>query len=107
VNYTLWHTYDSAGNLATEVHSSGDCRQYTYDVRNKMVQYAVSGVVQATYAYNDAGERVSETVGGVTTYYLADTQNPTGYDQPIEAKSAVAGTPCRSLGGKGLAMSKQ
>jgi len=40
---------------------------------------------------HDAGNRVSETIGGVTTLYLTDTQNPTGYDQPLEAKNSATG----------------
>jgi hypothetical protein len=35
------------------------------------------------------GNRVSETIGGVTTKYLVDTLNPTGYAQVMDE---VAGT---------------
>ena len=37
-----------------------------------------------TLAYDGDGNRVSETVAGVTTQYLVDTQNPTGYAQVVE-----------------------
>jgi YD repeat-containing protein len=39
-----------------------------------------------TYVYDDAGDRVSETAGGATTSWLTNTNNPTGYDQPMEEK---------------------
>jgi hypothetical protein len=34
--------------------------------------------------YDGDGNRVSETVGGVTTNYLVDTVNPTGYAQIVD-----------------------
>jgi RHS repeat-associated protein len=34
--------------------------------------------------YDGDGNRVSENIGGVTTNYLVDTQNPTGYAQVVE-----------------------
>lgn len=37
-----------------------------------------------TVVYDGDGNRVSETVAGVTTNYLVDTQNPTGYAQVME-----------------------
>jgi hypothetical protein len=33
--------------------------------------------------YDGDGNRVSKTVAGVTTTYLVDTQNPTGYAQVV------------------------
>jgi len=35
-------------------------------------------------AYDGDGNRVAETVGGITTNYLVDTQNPTGYAQVVD-----------------------
>lgn len=34
--------------------------------------------------YDGDGNRVSETAGGVTTEYLVDTLNPTGYSQVLD-----------------------
>ena len=34
--------------------------------------------------YNGDGTRVSETVAGITTQYLVDENNPTGYAQVVE-----------------------
>ncbi len=89
---TTTSTYDANGSLITQT-SGSNVTTYTYDVRNKMVGYAVNGVTLATYVYDDAGNRVAETAGGVPTLYLTDTANPTGYDQPLEAKTSATGTP--------------
>ena len=51
----------------------------SYDFENHLVQ---KGAV--TIAYDGDGNRVSETVGGVTTNYLVDTQNPTGYAHVVD-----------------------
>lgn len=60
---------------------------YNYDVRNKMVGFS-DGTNTASYVYDDAGNRVAETVtsGGTSTtsFYLTDEDNPTGYAQPLE-----------------------
>jgi hypothetical protein len=37
-----------------------------------------------TIVYDGDGNRVAKTVGGVTTNYLVDTQNPTGYAQVVD-----------------------
>src|SRR3989442_520561 len=37
-----------------------------------------------TVVYDGDGNRVSETVGAVTTKYLVDTLNPTGYAQVVD-----------------------
>jgi RHS repeat-associated protein len=47
-----------------------------------------------TIAYDGDGNRVSETVAGVTTNYLVDTVNPTGYAQVVD--ELVSGTVTRS-----------
>jgi YD repeat-containing protein len=85
------NTYDANGSLTTST-AGGVTTTYAYDARNKMVGYS-SGSMVAAYVYDDAGNRVQETVNGVTTYYLTDTQNPTGYAQPLEAKSSPTATP--------------
>jgi hypothetical protein len=66
---------------------------YVYNVRNRMLTDEVIGTTSATYLYDDVGNRVQETVNGTATYYLIDTANPTGYDQPIEQKSSPTATP--------------
>jgi hypothetical protein len=43
-----------------------------------------------TYLYDDAGNRVQETTGGTTSFYLTDTANPTGYAQPLEVWTSTS-----------------
>jgi len=81
-------TYDANGNtvLSTGVSDS-------YDFENHLVQ---KGAV--TIVYDGDGNRVSETVGGVTTSYLVDTQNPTGYAQVVDELQGGAVTRSYSYG---------
>jgi RHS repeat-associated protein len=67
-------TYDDAGNT---VWSAGI--ENKYDCENHLVQHGEIKVV-----YDGDGNRVAKTVGGVTTAYLVDTNNPTGYAQVID-----------------------
>jgi hypothetical protein len=48
-------------------------------IRNHLTQHG--GV---TIVYDGDGNRVSETVGGITTNYLVDNENPTGYAQVVD-----------------------
>ena len=67
-------TYDSDGNTTASAGTG-----YVYDFENHVIQ-AGAGI---TMVYDGDGNRVSKTVAGVTTKYLVDTQNPTGYAQVI------------------------
>jgi RHS repeat-associated protein len=67
-------TYDSDGNTV----SSGGTTN-TYDFENHMLTHGAASMV-----YDGDGNRVSETAGGVTTKYLVDTLNPTGYSQVLD-----------------------
>jgi RHS repeat-associated protein len=71
--FTAGDTYDNNGNTV----SSGGIAN-TYDFENHLIQKA--GV---TIVYDGDGNRVSKTVAGVTTTYLVDTLNPTGYAQVV------------------------
>jgi len=71
--FTSGDTYDADGNTV----SSGGIAN-TYDFENHLIQKA--GV---TIVYDGDGNRVSKTVAGVTTTYLVDTLNPTGYAQVV------------------------
>jgi RHS repeat-associated protein len=51
-----------------------------------------------TLIYDGDGNRVSETVGGVTTNYLVDTQNPTGYAQVVDELQSGTVTRAYSFG---------
>jgi len=77
------YSYDSNGNQTND-----GTHQYVYDIRNRLIAVKdESGNTLATYGYDDAGDRVSETTfangTGTTTYYLIDDHNPTGYAQVI------------------------
>jgi len=67
-------TYDANGNT---ISSTGIAR--TYDFENHLTGYGAVAI------QNDGdGNRVLETIGGVTTKYLVDTLNPTGYAQVMD-----------------------
>ena len=67
-------TYDSNGNTTL----SGGIGN-VYDFENHLIHHG--GV---TIVYDGDGNRVSKTVGGVTTKYLIDEKNPTGLPQVVE-----------------------
>jgi RHS repeat-associated protein len=67
-------TYDNDGNTT----ASGGVTN-TYDFENRMLTHGAVGMV-----YDGDGNRVSETAAGVTTKYLVDTLNPTGYSQVLD-----------------------
>jgi YD repeat-containing protein len=88
---TTTNAYDANGSLTTST-TGADTTVYTYDVRNKLATVATDGTTTATYVYDDAGNRVQETAGGITTFYLTDNANPTGYAQPLEEWTTTSGS---------------
>jgi RHS repeat-associated protein len=68
-------TYDANGNTSV---SNGHTYAYDYEDRLTGVDGA-AGIV-----YDGDGNRVAKTAGGVTTRYLVDDRNPTGYAQVVE-----------------------
>ena len=77
-------TYDGNGNTL----SSGG-KTFTYDSENRLTTMN-SGAV--TLLYDGDGNRVAKTVSGVTTHYLIDDLNPTGYAQLVEELSSSSVT---------------
>ena len=73
--------YDNNGNT----QSSGAVT-YQYDYANRLTN---AGVIQFTY--DAEGNRVSKTSAGVTTLYLVDEHNPTGYPQVVEESTVQGG----------------
>jgi RHS repeat-associated protein len=69
-------SYDANGNVL----ATGG-KTYTYDAENHMTS-ANNG--QVRMIYDGDGNRVAKIVGGVTTQYLVDDLNPTGYAQVVE-----------------------
>ena len=79
-------TYDANGNTLT---TGG--KTFAYDFENRL-KSMTDGTVAVTLAYDADGNRVAKTVNGVTTRYLVDDLNPTGYAQVVEEVTAGAVT---------------
>jgi RHS repeat-associated protein len=77
-------TYDANGNTLT---TGG--KTFAYDFENRLKSMNNGAV---TIQYDADGNRVAKTVNGVTTRYLVDTLNPTGYAQVVEEVTAGAVT---------------
>src|SRR5208283_4633355 len=77
-------TYDANGNTLT---TGG--KTFAYDFENRLKSLN-GGTV--TIQYDADGNRVAKTVAGVTTRYLVDDLNPTGYAQVVEEVTAGAVT---------------
>jgi RHS repeat-associated protein len=83
-------TYDDNGNTITATGQS-----YAYDFENHLTSLNGGSV---TYVYDGDGNRVAKTAGGVTTNYLVDTNNLTGYAQVVEEIQSGAVTKQFSYG---------
>jgi RHS repeat-associated protein len=58
-------------------------KSFTYDSENRLMSMTASGTA-VSIIYDGDGNRVAKTVNGVTTQYLVDDLNPTGYPQVME-----------------------
>ena len=76
-------TYDQNGNVL----SSGG-KTFAYDAENHLISMGSTVAV----VYDGDGNRVSKTVSGVTTKYLLDDLNPTGYAQVVDELTGGAVT---------------
>ena len=79
-------TYDANGNTLTTAGKT-----FAYDFENRL-KSMTEGTVAVTIQYDADGNRVAKTVNGVTTRYLVDDLNPTGYAQVVEEVTAGAVT---------------
>jgi len=79
-------TYDANGNTLT---SGG--KTFAYDFENRL-KSMTEGAVTVAIQYDADGNRAAKTVNGVTTRYLVDDLNPTGYAQVVEEVTAGAVT---------------
>jgi RHS repeat-associated protein len=81
------HTYDANDRLTSDtsdpngntIESAG--KTYKFDFENRIAELN-NGAVRIVY--DGDGNRVAKTVGGVTTQYLVDDNNLTGYPQVVE-----------------------
>lgn len=91
------YTYDANDRLIGDAYDANgntlaaDGVTYTYDFENRLV---TSNQGNTTIVYDGDGNRVAQTLDGVTTRYLVDDRNPTGYTQVVE--ELVAGEVQRS-----------
>jgi RHS repeat-associated protein len=72
-------TYDANGSTTT---SNGN--SYSYDFENRIIALNPGTPNAVTFAYDGDGNRVAKTANGVTTKFLVDTNNRTGYAQVVE-----------------------
>jgi RHS repeat-associated protein len=79
-------SYDLNGNVT---QTGG--KSFTYDSENHLMTMTASGT-SVSIIYDGDGNRVSKTVNGVTTQYLVDDLNPTGYPQVMEELQSGAVT---------------
>ncbi len=70
--------YDSDGNTTSQGVTT-----YTYDGLDHLTSVSAPGLTES-FVYDGDGNKVSQTVNGVTTGYLVDTANLTGYAQVLE-----------------------
>src|SRR5262249_36277830 len=67
---------------------SSNGNAYIYDFENRLLKLNAGTASEVSYVYDGDGNRVSKTVGtganAVTTKYLIDINNPTGYAQVVE-----------------------
>ena len=68
------YTYDATGNMTADVTDT--ISNVGWTVYNK-IQNLTNSKGTITYTYNPAGQRVSKTVGTLTTYYIRDAQGNT------------------------------
>lgn len=70
------YTWDDNGNLLNDGQ-----RTYSYDSANRLIS-VTKGITTTNFVYNGDGDRVAQTVGGVTTDYTLD---PIGLAQVLVA----------------------
>jgi RHS repeat-associated protein len=79
-------TYDANGNTLT-APGFGMAQPDRYDFENRLIERTIAGKT-VTITYDGDGNRARKTVttatNTVTTLYLVDTVNPTGYAQILE-----------------------
>ncbi len=81
---TTSYSYDANGNTVESVTGNQSPVTFVYDSQNRLVKQDAGTSSEVDITYDGAGNKVSETVGGVTTKYLIDGNNPTGYSQIVE-----------------------
>jgi YD repeat-containing protein len=84
------YTYDANDRLMTDTYdlngntTASGGNTYGYDFENHLLTHNAGAV---TIVYDGDGNRVAKTTGGITTQYLVDDRNLTGYAQVLEELS--------------------
>jgi RHS repeat-associated protein len=78
------YTWDANGNLLSD-----GVRTFTYDAANRLTS-VTSGTLTTTFEYDGLGNRMAQTVDGVTTEYVLDVAG--GLPEVIVATTGGAGT---------------
>lgn len=81
------YTYDANGNtrIAPGVTTNPD----TYTFHNRLRRRVGDDGVVVELLYDGDGHKIGERVDGVTTWFLLDLMNPTGYAQTLEERIGV------------------
>jgi len=87
-SYSLGDRLNSDGYDGDGSTTNSRGNSYQYDVEDRLIGLN-SGA--ATIFYNGDGERVKKIAGGVTTFYLVDSLNPSGYAQALEELTVSGG----------------
>ena len=93
------NTFDSNDRLNTDQYDSNgsttgsEGKTYRYDFENRLIAINEGTPNEIRIVYDGDGNRVSKTVNGITTKYLVDTNNLTGYAQVVEELTAPSGQP--------------
>ena len=69
--YSTTLSYDDKGNTRFET-SGSTVTEYTWDIRNRLVQWQKTNQTTETYVYNADGMRVRKTAGATQTDFLLD-----------------------------------
>ena len=83
-------TFDANGRLSTDTYDNNGStiasngNGYVYDFENRLIAVNVGTPNQINIVYDGDGNRMSKTMAGVTTKFLVDTNNLTGYAQVVE-----------------------
>ena len=110
-NRTIVYTYDNNGSMTSKVtKKSSDSTvletvTYQYNLQNKLARVVTvaAGFTEITeYKYDSVGNRVAKIVDGVTTKYLVDNANLTGYSQVFKETTSTDST-CYIIGDDVLA----
>jgi len=86
-------SYDANDRVSTEQYDSNAARSnpvpaFRLRLRERLKSMTMNGNT-VTIIYDGDGNRVVKTANGVTTRYLVDDLNPTGYAQVVENSPAL------------------